>query len=107
MAASMGATLLPAGAKGKRYILPNARVMIHQPSGGAQGTTKDMEITINETLRLKRNLEEIMAGHTGRSPEEISDATDRDKWMDAPQAVEFGIVDHLVSKPDAASDAKG
>ncbi len=107
MAASMGATLLAAGAKGKRYILPNARVMIHQPSGGAQGTTKDMEITINETLRLKRNLEEIMASHTGRTPEEISDATDRDKWMDAAQAVEFGIVDHLVSKPAAAGDAKG
>ncbi|HKX45457.1 MAG TPA: ATP-dependent Clp protease proteolytic subunit [Planctomycetota bacterium] len=100
MAASMGATLLAAGAKGKRYILPNARVMIHQPSGGAGGTVRDMEITIHETLRLKKRLEEIMASHTGRTPEEIALATDRDKWMAAEDAKEFGIVDQVVTRSE-------
>ena len=97
-AASMGAVLLAGGAKGKRYALPNARVMIHQPWGGAGGTACDMEIQVDEIMQLKVRLEGILADHSGKTPEEISDATDRDCFMSADEAAEFGLIDHVVSK---------
>ena len=97
-AASMGAVLLAGGAKGKRYALPNARVMIHQPWGGAGGTARDMEIQVDEIMQLKVRLEGILAEHSGKTPEEISDATDRDCFMSADEAAEFGLIDHVVSK---------
>lgn len=98
MAASMGAFLLAGGAKGKRYALPNSRIMIHQPLGGVQGQATDIEIHANEILRIRRKLNEILAEHTGRSVEEISKDTDRDNFMSAEEAVKYGILDAVVSK---------
>jgi len=98
-AASMGAVLLTGGAKGKRFALPNSRVMIHQPWGGAQGTAMDMEIQVTEILKLKKTLEEIMAKHSGKSPKELSKASERDNFMDPEQAKSFGLIDHVVSSP--------
>jgi ATP-dependent Clp protease protease subunit len=95
-AASMGAVLLAGGAKNKRYALPNSRVMIHQPWGGAQGTAMDMEIQVTEILKLKRVLEDILGRHTGRTPKEISKASERDKFFAAEEAKEFGLIDHVV-----------
>jgi ATP-dependent Clp protease protease subunit len=102
-AASMGAVLLSAGAKGKRYALPNSRVMIHQPWGGAQGTARDMEIQVTEILKMKKNLETILAHHSGRTPEELAIACDRDKFMSPTEAKEFGLIDHVVSRPAPAA----
>jgi len=100
-AASMGAVLLSGGTKGKRYSLPHSRVMIHQPWGGAQGTAKDMEIQVDEILKMKRSLEQILADHTGRTAEEISAATDRDHFMNPNEAKDFGLIDHVVTNtPD-------
>ncbi|MFT5290907.1 MAG: ATP-dependent Clp protease protease subunit [Planctomycetota bacterium] len=99
-AASMGAVLLAGGAKGKRFVLPNSRVMIHQPWGGAQGTAKDMEIQVSEILKMKKKLEELIGSHCGRKPEEVNAATDRDNFMSAQEAKDFGLVDHIVSKVD-------
>ena len=96
-AASMGAVLLAGGHAGKRFILPNSRVMIHQPWGGAQGTAKDMEIQVDETLKMKKRLEEILGHHSGKSSEEISKATERDKFMSPEEAKEFGLIDHIVT----------
>jgi len=98
--ASMGALLLAAGSKGKRFALPHSRVMIHQPSGGAGGTAMDLEIQINETLNLKRKLEDILAHHTGRTAEEIAQATERDNFLSPEEAKEFGLIDHIVSRPE-------
>jgi ATP-dependent Clp protease protease subunit len=98
-AASMGAVLLCGGTKGKRFALPHARVMIHQPWGGAQGTAMDMEIQVNEILKLKKSLEEILAKHTGKTHKEISKASERDNFMDPEQAKEFGLIDHVVAIP--------
>jgi ATP-dependent Clp protease protease subunit len=98
-AASMGAVLLAGGAAGKRYALPNSRVMIHQPWGGTQGTAKDMEIQVKEILKMKKNLEGILAHHSGRTPEELSDACDRDNFMSPDEAKAFGLIDHVVSRP--------
>jgi ATP-dependent Clp protease protease subunit len=95
-AASMGAVLLSGGTKGKRYALPNSRVMIHQPWGGAQGTAMDMEIQVNEILKLKKVLEDILGRHSGRSAKEISKACERDKFFAADEAKEFGLIDHVV-----------
>lgn len=95
-AASMGAVLLAAGTKGKRYALPNARIMIHQPWGGAQGTASDISIQAKEILRLKDRLNEILAKHTGKTVEEISHSTDRDNFMSADEAKAFGLVDQVV-----------
>ena len=95
-AASMGALLLCAGAKGKRSILPNARVLIHQPLGGTQGQASDIEIHANEIVRLKERLNGIMAKATDKTLERINQDTDRDYIMDAEQAVEYGLVDHVV-----------
>jgi len=98
--ASMGALLLSAGTAGKRFALPHTRVMIHQPSGGMGGTAMDMEIQITETLNLKRKLEDILARHTGRTSEEIAVATERDNFLSPEEAKEFGLIDHIVSRPE-------
>jgi len=102
-AASMGAVLLAGGTAGKRYALPNSRVMIHQPWGGAQGTARDMEIQVSEILKMKQRLEEILAEHTGKSAKEIAKATDRDYFMDPNEAKEFGLIDHTVSNIGGAA----
>ncbi len=96
-AASMGAVLLAAGAKGKRYALPNARIMIHQPLGGAQGQATDINIQAQEIMRMKQILNEILANHSGRKVEDLERDTDRDNFMSARQAVEYGLVDEVVT----------
>jgi len=96
LAASMGAFLLCAGAKGKRFALPNARVMIHQPSGGFSGQASDIEIHAKEVLYLKRKLNEMMALHTGQPIETIERDTDRDNFMGAEDAVKYGLVDRVL-----------
>ncbi|MEO6023928.1 MAG: ATP-dependent Clp endopeptidase proteolytic subunit ClpP [Burkholderiales bacterium] len=97
MAASMGAFLLCAGAKGKRFCLPNSRVMIHQPSGGFQGQASDIEIHAKEILYLRKRLNEMMAKHTGQSLEAIERDTERDNFMSADDAVKYGIIDRVLS----------
>ena len=101
-AASMGAFLLCGGAKGKRYCLPNARTMIHQPSGGAQGQATDIEIQAKEILVIRQKLNELMAGHTGQSLEVIERDTERDRFMDAQQSVDYGLVDEVVTSRGSA-----
>src|ERR1700677_4164877 len=104
MAASMGAVLLSAGTKGKRFILPNARVMIHQPSGGASGQASDISIQAKEILRLKKRLNGIMAFHTGQPVDRVERDMERDNYMSAEDAKEYGIVDEVVkSRRDAAA----
>ena len=95
-AASMGALLLAAGTKGKRYALPNARIMIHQPLGGFQGQATDIEIHAKEILRIKEKLNEILVKHTGQPMERISRDTDRDYFLSGDQAAEYGLVDKVV-----------
>ncbi len=95
-AASMGAVLLAAGTPGKRYALNNARIMIHQPWGGAQGTASDIQIQAEEILRLKKRLNQILATHAGKPIEQIERLTDRDHFMSAVEAKELGIIDHVV-----------
>jgi ATP-dependent Clp protease protease subunit len=103
-AASMGAMLLTAGAKGKRFCLPNSRVMIHQPLGGFRGQASDIEIHAKEILYLKQRLNELMAKHTGQDVDTISKDTDRDNFLSADQAVKYGLVDRvLVSRADVQS----
>ncbi|HHX37979.1 MAG TPA: ATP-dependent Clp endopeptidase proteolytic subunit ClpP [Clostridiaceae bacterium] len=97
MAASMGAFLLAAGTKGKRSILPNAEVMIHQPSGGAQGQATDITIAAEHIRRLKRRLNEILAERTGQSYEKIKEDTERDNWLTAEEALEYGLVDEIMT----------
>ncbi|HEX8986520.1 MAG TPA: ATP-dependent Clp endopeptidase proteolytic subunit ClpP [Rhodocyclaceae bacterium] len=102
-AASMGAFLLAAGAKGKRFALPNSRVMIHQPLGGFQGQASDVEIHAKEILYIKHRLNEILAKHTGQPLERVERDTDRDNFLSAEAAVEFGIVDRVIaSRTEAA-----
>ena len=96
MAASMGAVLLAAGTKGKRFSLPNSRIMIHQPSGGARGQASDISIQAKEILRLKKQLNEIMAFHTGQNVERIEKDMERDNYMSADAAKTYGIVDEVV-----------
>jgi ATP-dependent Clp protease protease subunit len=96
-AASMGAVLLAAGASGKRYALPNARIMIHQPLGGAQGQATDINIQAQEIMRIKQILNEILANHSGRSIEDLEKDTDRDNFMSAKQAAEYGLIDEVVA----------
>jgi ATP-dependent Clp protease, protease subunit len=104
-AASMGAFLLTAGAKGKRYCLPNSRVMIHQPLGGFQGQASDIEIHAKEILYLKARLNEMLAKHTGKTLEEIERDTDRDNFMSADESVNYGLVDKvLTSRNEAAGN---
>ena len=96
LAASMGAFLLAAGAKGKRFSLPNSRIMIHQPSGGSQGMASDIEIQAKEILYLRHRLNSIMAERTGQSIEQIAKDTDRDRFMSAEEAVEYGLIDKML-----------
>jgi ATP-dependent Clp protease protease subunit len=98
MAASMGAVLLAAGAKGKRMALPNSRVMIHQPHGGAQGQAIDIEIQAREILRMRESLKKILSTHTGQTNEKVAKDFDRDFWMTAEQAKEYGLVDEILIK---------
>src|ERR687886_1329287 len=106
-AASMGSLLLCAGAKGKRYSLPNSRVMIHQPSGGAQGQATDIEIQAREILALRARLNEIYVKHTGQPLEVISAAVERDKFLSPIEAKEFGLIDEVVtSRPSREEDTK-
>jgi ATP-dependent Clp protease, protease subunit len=95
-AASMGAVLLAAGAKGKRFGLPNARIMIHQPLAGMQGTAEDILIHANEFKRIKKRLNEILIRHTGQSMESIERDTDRDRFMSAAESVEYGLIDQVI-----------
>ena len=96
--ASMGAVLLAGGTHGKRHILPHSRVMIHQPWGGTQGTAADMEIQVKEILHLKKTVNAILASHSGKSTKQIEKATDRDNFLSAEEAVEFGLVDQIIGK---------
>lgn len=103
-AASMGALLLTAGAKGKRYCLPNSRVMIHQPLGGFQGQASDIEIHAREILYLKARLNEIMAKHTGRPVSDVEKDTDRDNFMSAEESVSYGLVDAVLAHRDESAN---
>lgn len=96
MAASMGAFLLAGGTKGKRYALPNAEVMIHQPSGGAQGQATEIQITAEWILKTKQKMNELLAKNTGRTVEEVARDTERDHWMTAQDALDYGIIDHII-----------
>ncbi len=111
MAASMGAFLLAGGAKGKRLILPNAEVMIHQPLGGAQGQATEIQIAAEHILRTKKRLNEMLAANTGQPLEKVSADTERDNWMSAEEAKEYGLVDRVVvnrleSEKDKDKDKK-
>ena len=97
MAASMGSFLLAAGRKGKRSALPHARIMMHQPSGGAQGTASDIEIQAREILHLRSEMNRLMAKHTGQPVERIERDTDRDRFMSAEEAKEYGLIDNVIS----------
>ena len=101
-AASMGSILLTAGAAGKRYALPHARIMIHQPLGGAQGQSTDIQIQAKEILRLREVGNNILARHTGQDPEKINVDTERDNFMSAEEAREYGLIDEVVTRPKAA-----
>jgi len=105
-ATSMGALLLAAGAKGKRYTLPHARVMIHQPLGGAQGQATDIEIQAKEILKIKDLIHKILVKHTGQSMEKIRQDTERDYFMDAEEAMRYGIVDRIISERDMGKGPK-
>lgn len=106
MAASMGAFLLAAGTPGKRSALPNSRIMIHQPSGGSQGTASDIEIQAKEVLFAREKLNELMARHTGQSIERIAEDVDRDRYMSPLDAVDYGLIDRVI-EPGALAGAKG
>ena len=106
MAASMGAFLLSSGAKGKRYCLPNAEVMIHQPSGGAKGQATEIQIVAENILKTKKKLNEILAANTGQSVEKVTEDTDRDNFMSAEEALEYGLVDEIItSRKDTEEDS--
>jgi ATP-dependent Clp protease, protease subunit len=105
-AASMGAVLLLAGAKGKRYSLPNSRIMIHQPMGGVRGQATDIDIQAREILRLKARLNEMIVKHTGQPIERIEKDTDRDYFMGAPEAKAYGLIDEVVSQKKASPEKK-
>ncbi|SOE20672.1 ATP-dependent Clp protease proteolytic subunit ClpP [Spirosomataceae bacterium TFI 002] len=98
LAASMGAVLLAGGAPGKRSALPHARVMIHQPSGGAQGQSTDMEITVKQIIELRKELYEILAKHTGKTVKQIEKDSDRDYWLKAEEAKAYGLIDEVLIK---------
>jgi ATP-dependent Clp protease, protease subunit len=106
MAASMGSLLLTAGAKGKRYCLPNARVMIHQPSGGYQGQATDIEIHAREVLAVKARLNAIYARHTGQPLDKVEESMERDNFMTPEKAKEFGLIDEVVNKRPSTDDSE-
>ena len=97
MAASMGAFLLAGGAKGKRYALPNAEIMIHQPSGGAKGQATEIQIAAENILKTKKKLNQILADNTGKPVEQVAEDTERDHWMDAKEALDYGLVDSIIT----------
>jgi len=97
LAASMGSVLLAAGQKGKRFILPNSEVMIHQVLGGAEGQATDIEIAAKHILRTKKKLDELLALHTGKKVEQLTKDTDRDNWMTAEEAIKYGLVDKMIA----------
>ena len=103
-AASMGAVLLCAGAAGKRQILPHSRVMIHQPHGGAGGTSRDIEIQAREIVKLRSQLNQILADATGRPFAEVERDTDRDRYLTASEAKEYGLVDEVLTKPPVSAE---
>ena len=98
MAASMGAFLLAGGAKGKRFALPNSEIMIHQPSGGAKGQATEIQIAAENILKTKKKLNEMLAANTGKPYEQVAEDTERDHWMDAEEALDYGIVDSIITK---------
>jgi ATP-dependent Clp protease protease subunit len=106
LAASMGAFLLTAGAKGKRSALPNSRIMIHQPSGGASGTASDIEIQAREIIYLRAKMNELMAKHTGRPLEQIERDVDRDRFMSGEEAVAYGLIDQVITNRASAEAAQ-
>ncbi len=101
MAASMGAFLLAGGAKGKRFALPNAEIMIHQPSGGAKGQATEIEITARQILKTREKLNHMLAEHTGKDYETICADTERDNWMSAQEALDYGLIDMVITSHDA------
>jgi len=105
MAASMGTVLLAAGAKGKRFALPNSRIMIHQPSGGATGQASDISIAAREIIRWREKLNEVLAERTGKSQDEIKKDSDRDFYMSAEEAKEYGLIDEVMN-PDPRESGK-
>ena len=105
-AASMGAILLAAGAKGKRFILPHSRVMIHQPMGGATGQATDISITAKEIIKIKAQLNEILSKHTGREKAVVEKDTDRNNYMNATEAIEYGLVDSILRRDDGKATGK-
>jgi ATP-dependent Clp protease protease subunit len=105
MAASMAAVLVAAGEKGKRAALPNSRIMIHQPSSGAQGTAADIEIAAKEILDIREKLNEILALHTGQAVERIAEDVDRDRFMSPPEALDYGIIDRVLEAGDTGREA--
>ncbi len=100
LAASMGAFLLSSGAKGKRFALPNSEIMIHQPSGGAKGQATEIQIVAENILKTKKKLNEILAANTGQSVEQIAEDTERDNFMSAQEALEYGLVDQIIVNHD-------
>lgn len=98
MAASMGAVLLAGGAAGKRNLLPNSRVMIHQPLGGVRGQASDIEIEAQEILRIKRLISEVLSEHSGKSVDQVMEDTDRNKWMTAEEAKDYGLIDNIMKR---------
>jgi len=106
MAASMAAVLLAAGQKGERNALPNSRIMLHQPSGGSQGTAADIEIAAREILHIREKLNGIISKHTGQSPEKIAEDVDRDRFMSPEFAVEYGIIDRVLEGPVQQMEGK-
>ena len=107
MAASMGAFLLAAGTPGKRRALPNARIMIHQPSGGSYGTAADIEIQAKEILHARERLNKILANHTGQPIARIEEDVDRDRFMSPEEALEYGIIDHVVERQSEVTEENG
>jgi ATP-dependent Clp protease protease subunit len=107
MAASMGQFLLAAGAKGKRYALPHARVMMHQPSGGLGGSASDIKIQAEQMLYIKKQMAELIAFHTGQTVEQIEKDSDRDRWFTAEEALDYGFVDHVVRSASQVTEGGG
>jgi ATP-dependent Clp protease, protease subunit len=102
----MGSFLLAAGTKGKRYALPNSRIMLHQPSGGTQGTAADIEIQAKEILYIRERLNQIYAENTGQPIERINEDLDRDRFMSPPEAREYGLIDNVISRPGEVVEVK-
>lgn len=104
LAASMGQFLLSGGAKGKRFALPHARILMHQPSGGIGGTASDVKIQAEQSIHLKHEMAALIAGHTGQTVEQIEKDSDRDRWFTAQQALEYGFIDHVYERASKISD---